>query len=87
MPPQEDKDALIATLLFLLTRYTLDQDPLVGKEILQHLEMLQAYPKTSQSSLINACEHLCEHWRGSLSIRDSRKVQCCSPKSIDKSIH
>ena len=86
-PLPEDNDVLVSTLLFLLTRYTMEQDPLVGKAIVQHLEMLQARSKTSQSSLINTCERLCKHWRGALSIRDSGKVQCCSPKSIDTSIH
>ena len=65
----------------------MDQDPLVGKAILQHLEMLQTHPKTSQSSLVNTCERLCKHWRGTLSVRNGVRERCCAPKTIDTNIH
>ena len=87
-PLPEDNDVLVSTLLFLLTRYTMDQDPLVGKAIVEHLEMLKSHSeKAPQSSLINTCERLRKHWRGTLSIQEGGKVQCRSLKSIDTSLH
>ena len=78
-PLPEDNDVLVSTLLFLLTRYTMDQDPLVGKAIVQHLEMLQARSKTSQSSLINTCERLCKHWRGAFEIAERSNAAAQNP--------
>ena len=86
-PQAEDNDTLIATLLFLLTRYTMDQDPVVGKAILEHLELLQSHPKTKQLSLLNTCDRLRKHWSGALSIKGGVKNRYSSPKAIDTNIH
>ena len=83
----DDKNVLVATILFLLTKYSIDHDPSVGKAILEHLEMLQKHPKTSQPILLNTCEHLIKHWRSKLSIKSGCRNNCFEPKVIDTRIH
>ena len=48
MSPVTDKtETIVATLLFLMTRYTREADPSVGKAILHHLALPENHRDTS----------------------------------------
>jgi hypothetical protein len=86
-PQPEDSDIIVASLLFLLTRYTIEQDARVGKAIIEHLALLETHPKTFQPNLVSTCKRLQRHWDGILSVGRTQKHNNMVSSTIDTKIH
>ena len=83
----EKTETIVATLLFLMTRYTLEADPTVGKAIVHHLDLLENHQDTSDPSITNTCRRLKNHWSGVLSLRPNNDGKKMSPSNVDTHIH
>ncbi|HBD13134.1 MAG TPA: hypothetical protein DCZ13_13360 [Porticoccaceae bacterium] len=56
-------DVVIATLLYLMTRYSSTQCPQIRMSITQHLALLRDHPEASGSNaLLNTAKNLVGHW-------------------------
>ena len=84
---REKTETIVATLLFLMTRYTIEADPTVGKAIVHHLDLLENHQDTSDPSITNTCRRLKNHWSGVLSVRSNNNCKKISPSNIDTHIH
>lgn len=88
MPAVSEKtETIVATLLFLMTRYTIEADPSVGKAILHHLDLLETHQDTSDPSITNTCRRLKNHWSGVLSVKSNINRTKISPSNVDTHIH
>jgi hypothetical protein len=83
----EKTETIVATLLFLMTRYTIEADPSVGKAILHHLDLLENHQDTSDPSITNTCRRLKNHWSGVLSVKSNINRNKISPSNVDTHIH
>ena len=83
----EKTETIVATLLFLMTRYIIEADPSVGKAIVYHLDLLENHQDTSDPSITNTCRRLKNHWSGVLSVRSNNNGKKMSPSNIDTHIH
>ena len=63
-PLPEKYETLICTLLFLMTRYSIEKDPNVCKAIVQHIDLLERHPNSIDPSILNTCKRLRNHWNG-----------------------
>ena len=62
-PAMPDREVIVSSLLYLLTRYTQCAEKHVANAICDHLEMLHKHPETSDRCLFNTCERLHRNWR------------------------
>ena len=83
----EKTETIISTLLFLMTRYSMERDPFVCKAILKQLDLLENHPDSTDPNILNTCKRLRNHWSGVSSINQKAGQTRRYASAIDTQIH
>lgn len=58
-----DYELVLASILFLMTRYARRSDILVGRAIEEHLDLLTIHTDQDSAFMINTCDRLKKQWQ------------------------
>jgi rhamnogalacturonyl hydrolase YesR len=58
-----EREVVVSSLLYLLTRYSQTGEEKLAKAIYQHFEILHRHPETSEGCLLNTCRRLQRSWQ------------------------
>ncbi|MDX1519531.1 MAG: hypothetical protein R3318_05365 [Gammaproteobacteria bacterium] len=62
-PCPDNHELVLASILFLMTRYARQPDALVARGILDHILRLADHPQQRSPFILKTCERLLEQWR------------------------
>ncbi len=87
-PPMPEREVIVSSLLYLLTRYAQNAEKHIANAICDHLEMLHKHPEISDGCLFNTCERLHRYWRkvGDSNV-NSNKVDSIEKFTQDQHFH
>ena len=72
---RDGNETLVATLLYLMTKFAETGDKAILRLIIGHIDMLEKHPRTEGVNLKAACERLKKRWKEKLLLNgeDNRK--------------
>lgn len=87
-PDMPEREVVVSSLLYLLTRYSQSREKKLAKAICEHFEILHQHPETSEGCLFNTCRRLQQSWQRSVYLdAKSASIDTTDPGLEDPSIH
>ena len=87
-PNMPEREVIVSSLLYLLTRYAQCGEKTIAKAICDHLEMLHKHPETSEGCLVNTCEKLYRNWQKVMDTNASSDMRkAAEPSATDHLFH